>query len=392
MSHQLISHSPDLKRLKDEGYGIQIKGGLLVVHQIPYVNDKKEVQFGKLVSELTLSSPGKTGVPNTHVIHFAGAYPCYPDGSPITALQHASATQEITKGVVIDFSFSNKPGRSYIDYYEKISSYANLISAPAKALREDVSEKSHPVIQEDAEDTVFRYIDTNSSRANITPISEKLQGQKIAIVGSGGTGSYLLDFISKTPVQEIHLFDGDHFHVHNAFRAPGAATVEELNSNLKKVHYLHTKYSQMHRYIIPHDYFITPQTVNELSGMDIVFIAIDKGEIKRLIIDALLNTNVPFIDVGMGLNVKNNTLLGTLRVTSCNLAKKDHLERRISFVDQEDDGYHSNIQIAELNALNAALAIVKWKKMFGFYHDMEKEHHTTYTVNESQLLNDETAE
>jgi hypothetical protein len=80
MLHQLFGHNPDLKRLKDEGYGIEIKGGLLVVHQIPYVNDKKEAQFGKLVSELTLSSPDKTGVPNTHVIHFAGTYPCYPDG------------------------------------------------------------------------------------------------------------------------------------------------------------------------------------------------------------------------------------------------------------------------------------------------------------------------
>jgi hypothetical protein len=146
----------------------------------------------------------------------------------------------------------------------------------------------------------------------------------------------------------------------------------------------------MHRNIIPHDYHITPETVSELSGMNIVFIAIDKGEIKKLIIEFLLSENIPFIDVGMGLNVKDNSLLGTLRVTSGDSEKNDHLERRISFVDQEDDGYNSNIQIAELNALNAALAVVKWKKMLGFYHDMEKEYHTTYTVNESQLINDET--
>ena len=29
--------------------------------------------------------------------------------------------------------------------------------------------------------------------------------------------------------------------------------------------------------------------------------------------------------------------------------------------------YASNVQIAELNALNAALAVLAWKRMFGFY-------------------------
>jgi hypothetical protein len=31
-----------------------------------------------------------------------------------------------------------------------------------------------------------------------------------------------------------------------------------------------------------------------------------------------------------------------------------------------------NIQIADLNALNAALAVVKWKKLYRFYVDLEK--------------------
>ncbi|MBO9684456.1 MAG: ThiF family adenylyltransferase, partial [Flavisolibacter sp.] len=65
MQHELISHSPDLKRLKDEGYGIQIKGGLLIVHQIPYLNEKKEIAYGKLVSELNLQGGTRTIQPST---------------------------------------------------------------------------------------------------------------------------------------------------------------------------------------------------------------------------------------------------------------------------------------------------------------------------------------
>ena len=32
---------------------------------------------------------------------------------------------------------------------------------------------------------------------------------KVAIVGLGGSGSYILDLIAKTPICEIHLYDGD---------------------------------------------------------------------------------------------------------------------------------------------------------------------------------------
>jgi hypothetical protein len=391
MQQELINHSPDLKRLKDEGYGIQVKGGLLVVHRIPYVNNKMEIAYGKLVSELSLVGTSKTDRPKTHVIHFAGEFPCFPDGHPITALKHGEGVNEITKGITVNFSFSNKPGRNYLDYYEKISSYANIISAPAKALDDSVTEKSFMIFEDDANDSVFMYIDTNSSRANITSISEKLRGQKIAIIGTGGTGSYILDFVSKTPVQEIHLYDVDRFYVHNAFRCPGAASIEELNSQLKKVEYLYSKYSKIHKGIVPHGYHITSETVKELTDKSFVFISIDEGEIKKLIIDTLLEAKVPFIDVGMGIDIVKDSLIGTIRVTSGNDEVHEHLKKRISFADDEDDGYNSNIQIAELNALNAALAVIKWKKILGFYNDMEKEYHTTFIINESQLLNDEAA-
>ena len=52
MSQQLINHSPDLKRLRDEGYEIEIRGGYLLIHHIPYVDQNKQIQLGVLVSTL----------------------------------------------------------------------------------------------------------------------------------------------------------------------------------------------------------------------------------------------------------------------------------------------------------------------------------------------------
>ena len=66
------------------------------------------------------------------------------------------------------------------------------------------------------------------------------------------------------------------------------------------------------------------------------------------------------------------------------------MRKRISFSDDADrNEYDVNIQIADLNALNAALAVIKWKKLFGFYQDLDHEHHSTYTIGGNMLLNED---
>ena len=68
MSRLLISRNPDLQRLRDEGYEIEVRSNLLLVHSVPYVNSLREVALGTLVSELTTASPGVLDKPGTHQI------------------------------------------------------------------------------------------------------------------------------------------------------------------------------------------------------------------------------------------------------------------------------------------------------------------------------------
>lgn len=384
MSHQLINHNPDLKRLRDEGFEVEVRGGYVLTHHIPYVNPSKEIRFGTLVSTLNISA-GKTLSPDTHVIYFIGEHPCNKDGSIITAIRHGSANYPLLEGVTANHSFSNKPAAGYADYYAKISRYAEIISAPAKSINKDVTEKTFKVIEDLAEASVFVYPDTNSSRAKINLINAKLAGKKIAIIGLGGTGSYVLDLLAKTPVGEIHLFDADPFHQHNAFRSPGAASTAKLDQGVKKVHYLKEIYSNMHKHIIAHDYLVTETNVNELSVMSDVFICVDRNSVRKMLMSNLLRMNVPLIDVGLGVQTVDDTLIGTVRVTTATSMKSDHLPQRVAMEDREDDDYVTNIQIADLNSLNASLAVIKWKKMNGFYQDLEQEHNCTYTINVAQL-------
>ena len=389
MSHKLISHSPDLKKLRDEGYEVEIKNAHLLVRSVPYVNSKMEIAFGVLVTPLGDLAGDRTAKPQDHVIHFAGEHPCDKEGNLIKGIQYSSERKTLAEGVEVDHSFSNKSPSGYADYYEKVTTYIKIISSHAESIDRSVTAKTFKVVEPDDQDIVFHYFDTNSSRAEIEIISAKLQNLKVAIVGLGGTGSYVLDFVAKTPVREIHLFDEDYFLSHNAFRAPGAASIDRLRKKPKKVAYLHEVYSKMHKHVIPHEYHLTPSVLEELSGMNFVFICIDGGEIKKSIIQKLTEAAIPFVDVGVGISAVDGLLMGSVRVTTATAKKNNHIDKWISFSDKGDDDYNKNIQIAEINALNAALAVIKWKKLFSFYHDLGKEHHAIYDISVNKLMNNE---
>jgi tRNA A37 threonylcarbamoyladenosine dehydratase len=162
----------------------------------------------------------------------------------------------------------------------------------------------------------FNYVDTASSWAEIVMIAQKLTRQKIAIIGLGGTGSYVLDYVAKTPVAEIHLYDGDPFLQHNAFRCPGAACFADLREKMPKTTYLKKIYGNMHPGIVDHPVYVDAGNVGELRTMDFVFITMDSGPAKKLIIEALLSFNVPFVDAGMGLNQHDHALGGNIRLTA----------------------------------------------------------------------------
>lgn len=56
--------------------------------------------------------------------------------------------------------------------------------------------------------------------------------------------------------------------------------------------------------------------------------------------------------------------------------------------DLPDDVYRNNIQISELNALNACLAVTKYKQVRGFYADDKSYHHLLYTIDNSTIMGD----
>ncbi len=391
-----LSLSPDLKQLRDEAYEVRVtEAGHLVVSHVPYLDAQGQIQYGQLVSTLNMS--GDVAAYNGgHEVLFVGGVPCGRDGQPLNRLiNQPNLNSPIEEGLVAACGMSSKPAENYRDYHHKMTTYMAMISAPAESVDPSVTAITHPATEDDDPEGPFEYLDSASSRAGISAITDKLRLKKVCIVGVGGTGSYVLDLVAKTPVGSIHLYDGDDLFTHNAFRAPGAASIETLRDRPKKVAYLATVYSKMKRNIVPHPEDVSEANVDELRDADFVFLTMEGNQTKRMIVDKLTKLEIPFVDVGIGLNIAKGQLQGAVQTITRTPADHDRPAERhgIAFdtADEDDEVYDLNIQVADLNALNAALAVIRWKKLFGFYGDLEDEHFSIYTIDVNNLVNEDLA-
>lgn len=388
-----IDHSEDLIRLRNDGVVFSIVGdNLLVVPGVPYLNPSVELKSGTLV--MPLSTSGKRVLPpSDHTADWAGEPPSNIDGTLVSGLVNSHTPKHFGQELHTDFFLSCKPvanNGKYKDFYDKITMYLRMISGPALAkYPEECKKMEKPVLIQNA-DSPFVYGDTNASRAYITGISERLVGWKVAIIGLGGTGSYLLDALAKCPVAEIHLYDDDTFDTHNAFRAPGAASMEKLNERPTKVRYLSDIYGNMHKGVIPHPIRVTREKLTELDQMDFVFLCVDSGAVRAEIANYLADHNISFIDSGLGFTIsEQGKIVGQIRLTTGFPEHYDHLKDSFGSLSDEDDLYASNIQVAELNAIAAELMILKWKRMLGFYGDMTsvRDSNFIFTVQENTIFN-----
>ena len=381
MSRAPISPRPDVQQLEGDGYEVEIRHEYLLVHSVPYVTPAREVATGVLICKYS-----EQGKPEDHVVLFQGETPCSADGTPIPHLIADSNHQVLFDKFEVQHRFSNKPSDVPgfpADYYAKLVHYVHVLGARARAIDVNADARTGKVILSREADPIFAYPDSASARAEIVAISQKLELARVALIGVGGTGSYILDQLAKTRVREIHLFDGDEFKRHNAFRAPGAASVNQLKERLAKVDYFAKMYSAMHLGVKPHSYHITKENLSELDGFDFVFVSVDRGPTRGLLADYLAAAGVPFIDVGLGLEkgASMSSLRGQARVTLATKSKQDHLSRRLDTKDDAEEAiYGSNIQVADMNALNAVLAVMKWKQHLGFYEDYDRAHHLAYSV------------
>jgi molybdopterin/thiamine biosynthesis adenylyltransferase len=143
--------------------------------------------------------------------------------------------------------------------------------------------------------------------------------------------------------------------------------------------------------IVSHPYHLDESNIEALAGFDFVFLCVDRGKARAILCRYLQSQGIPFVDAGLNLHLVSATLalVGTCRYTLCTATQSDHLAQYVPVEeDEEDVVYRQNIQVADMNALNAQLAVMKWKQHCGFYQDDFRAHNATFSVNSMSLSRD----
>jgi hypothetical protein len=386
---ELASHNDDIRRLLDKGFALRYDSEYLVVRDIPYLDAHKALQVGAIVTKLEFVDKVRVKQQD-HQIFFAGSVPHGLDGNPVPNLGGGPTSLTLQKtDVVVERSFSNKPASgSFPDFFAKVEHYLNLIGGPAMSLH-GFNPYTFGVDHDVVGNSVFKFRDTLTSRAEIGDLAALFKNEVIAIIGLGGTGCYVLDFMVKTPVSEIRGFDGDLYFVHNAYRSPGHLDEQDLGKAKAAVY--QRRYDNFRENLKLEKKFIDGSSAADLEGVTFAFVCVDKGSARAAIFDLLIRLGIPFIDVGMGLNRKEGALAGTIRETYYPADKAAEVRdmQLAELADHPDDVYRAQVQISELNAMNACLAVMRYKQLRGFYLDKRAPFHMLFDTAELKLFRQE---
>lgn len=379
--------SPHVQRLIDEKYTVTIDGQYIVVENVPYVSAANVISRAAIVSAYHYKDGVETF--GDHTVFFTGTVPCAPTGESLANVLVADTNETLAAGRKALCRFSYKSERSdtldniynkLTHYIRKLQSYVNVIDPTASAACEgSISVRQQP--------SVFFYPNTAIARAGLDAYENKLKLAKIAIVGLGGTGSYILDALAKTPVEQIHLYDDDIVEPPTVYRMPAALTIEQAYQGMRKTDHLAEVYSRMRTGIHSHPVRIDQGNVRELDGCNFVFIAVDHGPSRGIIARHLAERAIPFVDVGMGVDrvVEDTKLIARLRVTAIDRESLALLEK-LPVADDTEDAVYNNIQVVELNAMNAMLAVIIYKQKIGFYSEEIAVNALKYVLAWQQLL------
>lgn len=119
---------------------------------------------------------------------------------------------------------------------------------------------------------------------------------------------------------------------------------------------------------------MTPENIEQLASYDFVFIALDHGPSRELIANWLSARGIPFVDCGMGLNRAPVGLNGVVRITGVDRMAYEKTAHTVHLPSADPEGgeYRKQGQIAELNALNATLAVIRFKQHMGIYDRIDE--------------------
>ena len=207
----------------------------------------------------------------------------------------------------------------------------------------------------------------------------------VAIVGLGGVGAWIADFVVKADPREVHGWDYDCIEPKNILRMPGG-----LDPNVwigrPKADWFQETYSVIHTSVHGHNVKVLPERVQEvIERTTFAFVAVDDAEDRMMVCDALANAGIPFVVVGLSPVRKDKRVKVSMRIVTAHVGVSSWREA-IPQVGQAGQDDYGSLDLPDVYSMAAGWAIQSWRKMRGQFWQKDREECLDYSANDQSLI------
>lgn len=161
---------------------------------------------------------------------------------------------------------------------------------------------------------------------------EKIKSKKIAVVGLGGVGGYVVESLVRSGVENIILVDYDSVDITNKNRQIIAL---DSTIGIKKTEVFNNRIKEINKdcNVIRYDTFLDKNNIGLLNGCDYIIDACDSIDTKFEIIKFCKNNNIKFIScMGTGKRLNPNLF----RITDLMKTSYDPLAKKLRKIVREN--------------------------------------------------------
>ncbi len=267
-------------------------------------------------------------------------------------------------------------GRDYEDAWEALNNYVRQIYA--LFLDRPVSSKEavpRPYTFDVLGDQLPEAVDWRSLVAQ----------ECVAIVGLGGVGAWIADFVVKADPREVHGWDYDCIEPKNILRMPGGID-PDLWIGRPKADWFQETYSLIHTNAHGHNVKVLPTNWQEvIEKFTFAFVAVDDAHDRMMVCDALADAEIPFVVVGLSLVRKDKRVKVSMRIVTAYVGVSSWREA-IPQVGQAGQDDYGSLDLPDVYSMAAGWAIQSWRKMRGQFWQKKREECLNYSASDQSLI------
>ncbi len=209
--------------------------------------------------------------------------------------------------------------------------------------------------------------------------------ERVAIVGLGGVGAWIADFVVKADPGEVHGWDYDCIEPKNILRMPGGLD-PKVWIGKPKADWFRETYSLIHTNVHGYNDKVLLENVQEvIEKTTFAFVAVDDADDQIMVCDTLANAGIPFVVVGLSPVRKDKRVNVSMRIVTAHVGVPSWKEAipQVGRAGQDDYG---SLDLPEVYSMAAGWAIQSWRKMRGQFWQEKREECLVYRASEQSLI------